>query len=152
MVDEGGLIFEDVFLDDLWELEEIDLGFELFFIMEEIVQVIRNVFGDLLFEGFLNEEQYCVYERLYGKFLFVLLFGEEVVEGEEGVDEGLVGMMLLWEGWEGELEEIEFDDVEEEVEGFEEEIELQDEFCKKVKFNFDDVKFVQDMEIVFFWE
>jgi len=85
----------------------------------------REVFGDALPEGFLDEEGYKAYERLYGtplKFEEV----DDVVDGEGVVVlEEEEGTGVLREGQDGELEEVAFEEgdvVDEGDEGSEAEV------------------------------
>ncbi|WPH01641.1 Hypothetical protein R9X50_00449100 [Acrodontium crateriforme] len=149
MADEGGSTQEDANRDDLLGLDAIDVGPDSPLTTEEIVQVVRKAFGDSLPEGLLNEEQYLVYERLYGKPLPTLPLSEELIDGEDIASERLMGTTLIREGQDGELEEVEISEVEEEMDGFEDERALQDEPGKKVKFTFDDMKLARDMEAAF---
>ncbi|KAF2802916.1 uncharacterized protein BDZ99DRAFT_491933 [Mytilinidion resinicola] len=78
---------------------------------EESVRAARRLHGDTLPKGYLSEEEYAVYERLYGPPIFTEeadLVEDEVelaadeVEGEEMQDQ-----VWLREGEDGELEEVE---------------------------------------------
>ena len=69
----------------------------------------RKTFGEYLPEGQLSEEEYRVYERLYGK---PLKFEEQegvARDSEVGIDEFGTGTELLKEGKDGELEEVLFE-------------------------------------------
>lgn len=82
---------------------------------EQVAREARRFFGDALPEGALSEEEYKVYERLYGKPVRVT--AEEEEESEYGSSMGLgeldeemnVGTGVLREGKDGLLEEIEFE-------------------------------------------
>ncbi|KAF2205087.1 hypothetical protein GQ43DRAFT_453323 [Delitschia confertaspora ATCC 74209] len=79
--------------------------------VEEVVRRARQTFGDSLPRGHLSEEQYVVYERLYGEPLFVdEADAAEVEEAEEGFLEEVGpdgSTVVLKTGKDGEVEEIE---------------------------------------------
>lgn len=89
--------------------------------IEVNVRKARQTFGDSLPKGHLSDEEYQVYERLYGTPLFVETAEElrevELVEEEvfeEQLEDG--STVLLRKGEDGELEEVEvFDEVEEDL-------------------------------------
>ncbi|CAI6336956.1 unnamed protein product [Periconia digitata] len=82
----------------------------------------RQTFGDTLPRGHLSEEEFVVYERLYGPPIFVEP-GKEA-ENLEGLEEEIIEQelpdgttVLLRKGEDGELEEVElFDEPEEQFE------------------------------------
>ncbi|KAF2192546.1 37S ribosomal protein Rsm22 [Zopfia rhizophila CBS 207.26] len=90
--------------------------------IEERVRRTRQIFGDALPRGHLSEEEYVVYERLYGTPLFVDNLedlreahqeGDDIVESE--FPDG--SSVLLRKGKDGELEEVEiYDDPAEDAE------------------------------------
>lgn len=84
--------------------------------VEEAVLHARQSYGDALPEGCLTEEEERVYERLYGK-----PFRVEEQEGlGDGLEGGGEGVVVLREGRDGVLEEVE---IEEEEDVVEEEVE-----------------------------
>lgn len=100
--------------------------------IEESVRQARQLFGDALPRGHLTEEEFIVYERLYGTPVFVdkveeiqEIDGENAEVFEEKLPDGT--SVLLRKGEDGTLEEVEIfdefeDDLEaEEAEGSEEE-------------------------------
>ena len=94
---------------------------------EEAAARARKIFGDSLPEGYLSEEQYRVYERLYGKPLEYRDEGQDLDEGLEELqeDEGM-GTGVLKETQDGALEEVDFA-VEEAMDGQEDDIVELDE-------------------------
>ncbi|KAK3696778.1 37S ribosomal protein S22 [Vermiconidia calcicola] len=81
---------------------------------EEAALEARKTFGDALPKNHLSEEEYKVYERLYG----TPLKQQEQIELEQEEDGGVLvddgaGTGVLKEGQGGELEEVEFDEAEE---------------------------------------
>ncbi|KAK4938352.1 37S ribosomal protein S22, partial [Elasticomyces elasticus] len=90
--------------------------------LEDAAREARLAFGETLPEGFLSEEAYRVYERLYGPPLRVEGQEEEedeveMLEGreEEEVEGFGMGTGILQEGSDGRLEEVEFDEEEEDA-------------------------------------
>jgi ribosomal protein RSM22 (predicted rRNA methylase) len=87
----------------------------------------RQSFGDALPRGYLNEEEYIIYERLYGRPVFVDNIEdlrETEVEETEVVEEELPdgSTVLMKRGEDGELEEVPIEeDLDEDVEIEEEE-------------------------------
>jgi ribosomal protein RSM22 (predicted rRNA methylase) len=84
--------------------------------VEDVVRHARQTFGETLPKDFLSEEEYLLYERLYGPpvrettgddFEIVDLEGEG--HGEEGEGSRRVRNVLLRENAEGEFEEVDFD-------------------------------------------
>jgi len=84
--------------------------------IEDVVRNARQTFGETLPKNFLSEEEYLVYERLYGAPVretrgddFEILGQEgEGLEGEMG-EEGRGRNVLLRENGEGVFEEVDFD-------------------------------------------
>lgn len=81
--------------------------------IEDVVRHARQTFGETLPKDFLTDEEYLLYERLYGPPIretrgddFDLLLGEGTVEG---VDQERAQNVLLRENEDGELEEVDFD-------------------------------------------
>ncbi|KAF2643185.1 hypothetical protein P280DRAFT_467248 [Massarina eburnea CBS 473.64] len=100
--------------------------------IEVNVRKARHTFGDTLPRGHLTEEEYTVYERLYGPPIFLdpaedVAEGQE--EGEELVEQELPDghKVLLRKNEEGELEEVEAIDEDEEALQEEEEEEEEEE-------------------------
>ena len=104
--------------------------------MEAIVRQARQTFGETLPENFLSNEEYQLYERLYGPpsattrpediDLLQDLHGEQD-EVDETLDTGKPNV-LMRENEDGDLEEIVFDkDAEGEIEEAEHEVEFTDE-------------------------
>lgn len=85
-------------LDDLQDTQETQ-GSDTEPSAEYVAQAARQAFGDRLPEGALNEEQYRVYERLYGPPL-----REDT--GHEDLEDADTRDVLYREGEDGELEEI----------------------------------------------
>ncbi|KAK4912144.1 37S ribosomal protein S22, partial [Elasticomyces elasticus] len=91
--------------------------------LEDVAREARLAFGETLPEGFLSDEAYRVFERLYGPPLRVEGQEEEeeeeveMLEGREEEEvEGLgMGTGILQEGSDGRLEEVEFDEEEEDA-------------------------------------
>ncbi|KAK4543425.1 hypothetical protein LTR36_005568 [Oleoguttula mirabilis] len=107
------------------EQEIVDVAPKQPLSVEDAVRHAREEYGDALPEGELTEEQYKVYERLFGK-PFKADERDEVGGGldAQGVDEG--GVKVLREGPDGALEEIEFE-LEDELEEGREEMVMSDE-------------------------
>ena len=91
--------------------------------MEAVVRQARETFGDTLPQDFLSQEEYLIYERLYGPPSATTL-PEDVdllqgFESPENDEKGLLGTTLMKENADGELEEIIYE--EEPIEEVEEE-------------------------------
>ncbi|KAF2659275.1 37S ribosomal protein-like protein Rsm22 [Lophiostoma macrostomum CBS 122681] len=90
--------------------------------IEDSARNARQLYGDILPRGHLNEEAYAVYERLYGVPVLVdkiehiqEIDGEGTEIHEESLPDG--STVLLRKGGDGELEEVEIlDEFEEDVE------------------------------------
>jgi len=83
--------------------------------IEDVVRHARQTFGETLPRGFLSEEEYLLYERLYGPPVretrgddFEIL-GKERVGVEEEEWSGRGRNVLLRENADGEFEEVDFD-------------------------------------------
>ncbi|KAK5112411.1 hypothetical protein LTR85_011520 [Meristemomyces frigidus] len=77
--------------------------------IEDAVRRAREEYGDALPEGQLTEEEYKVYERLFGKPFVPDELGEAAQSLDElGVDGG--GIRMLREGPDGALEEVEIEE------------------------------------------
>ena len=74
---------------------------------ENVAQNARNRFGDQLPPGFLNDEEYQVYERLYGKPLSLAPEPEDQAARDEAVQPDERDS-LFREGQDGSLEEIQY--------------------------------------------
>jgi ribosomal protein RSM22 (predicted rRNA methylase) len=85
--------------------------------IEDVVRHARQTFGETLPNDFLSEEEYLLYERLYGPPVretrgedFEIVGVEGPEEGEEGLDGvGKGRNVLLRENADGEFEEVDFD-------------------------------------------
>ncbi|KAH0534153.1 hypothetical protein FGG08_007244 [Glutinoglossum americanum] len=74
--------------------------------IEEVVRSARQTFGDCLPEKFLTEEEYAIYERLYGPPLRYTT--TEDFEPSLGKEEAVSENTLLKENANGELEEVSY--------------------------------------------
>ena len=107
---------------------------------EKAALMARERYGARLPEGVLGDEALRVYERLYGMPLEGGEEGDEegggvALEGEDG------GTVVLREGDDGVLEEVEFEEEEGGMEGEDGEVGLEEEGTKE-----DDLRLKQDME------
>jgi ribosomal protein RSM22 (predicted rRNA methylase) len=101
--------------------------------IEDSVRRARQLYGDALPRGHLTEEEYVLYERLYGAPVFVdkvedinEVDGEEAELFEEELEDG--STILLRKTEDGEYEEIEvLDEVEDDLEAEEEGAEYENE-------------------------
>jgi len=83
--------------------------------METIVRQARQTFGETLPENFLSSEEYAIYERLYGPPSAATLPEDmHLLRGIEEEEEGLTGNALMRENADGELEEVVFEEGENE--------------------------------------
>ena len=85
---------------------------------EDVARIAREEFGDRLPEGLLNEEQFRVYERLYGSPLTVDEGHEAALDAAErlaSVEEEAERTGVARVGVGGEWEDVEFDEDEEHV-------------------------------------
>ncbi|KAF2839128.1 Rsm22-domain-containing protein, partial [Patellaria atrata CBS 101060] len=96
--------------------------------MEAIVRQTRRIYGDMLPEGFLTEDEYVLYERLYGAPIKTMGVGEveEAVEEETNQDleeEEAEGTILYRTSEDGKIEKVQLEaDEPEELENAEEEL------------------------------
>ncbi len=113
------------------ESEEVSLTADERLSVEDKVRQARGQFGDALPRGYLNDEEYIVYKRYYGTPVFVDK-AEDLLEEEVDIEDEIIeqrlpdgSTVLLRQGKDGQLEEIELED-EEEIEGIEQEEDAED--------------------------